>query len=137
MLLVLIIVFCIFWYEYNVIFVTCFRTNEVQQELQEFRECSEDIEKELEAQLEQNEKQMKELKQQKANLVFECDALKVFYYVFCFIPNCFTCCVASHKNQIDLLHIFIWFSANDHLTAVFLKSMIPSLLCGTKKEHKW
>ena len=53
------------------------RTTEVQQELHEFRECSEEIEKELETQLEQNEKQMKELRQQNTSLTFECETLKV------------------------------------------------------------
>ena len=53
------------------------RTNEVQQELHEFRECSEEIEKELESQLEQNEQQMKDLKQQNASLTFEIESLKV------------------------------------------------------------
>ena len=65
------------------IFIFFYRTNEVQQELHEFRECSEEIEKELEGQLEQNERQMKELKQEKAALTFECDALKVILSFLC------------------------------------------------------
>ena len=54
-----------------------FRTNEVQQELHEFRECSEEIEKELETQLEQNEKQMKDLRQQNTSMTFELETIKV------------------------------------------------------------
>ena len=60
-----------------------YSTNEVQQELHEFRECSEEIEKELEIQLEQNEQLTKDLRQQNTSQTFELETLKVTFVLFC------------------------------------------------------
>ena len=88
-------------------FLLFFRTIEVQQELHEFRECSEEIEKELESQLEQNEQQMKDLRQQNTSLIFELETLKVNKSMFTWLfISSFAFCLQVGVNLLFFIKFF-------------------------------
>lgn len=53
------------------------RVCDVQDEMVEFTQFSKDLERELEYQLEENEKEIKELRQKNMKFNLECDSYKV------------------------------------------------------------